>query len=161
MIRKATPEDAGQIVKIYNHYVETSLVTFEEQVVSEIDFKKRIEDILTEYPYLVYEINGAILGYAYAGIFRTRVAYRYSSESSVYVHKDHFKKGIASALYEELLKEMKAAGLKSAIGGITLPNEGSVILHEKFGFKKIAHFEKVGYKFDQWLDVGFWQLMFD
>ena len=161
MIRKATPEDSGQIVKIYNYYVETSLVTFEEQVVSEIDFKKRIEDILTDYPYLVYEINGVILGYAYAGIFRTRVAYRYSSESSVYVHKDHFKKGIASALYEELLKEMKAAGLKSAIGGITLPNEGSVILHEKFGFKKIAHFEKVGYKFDQWLDVGFWQLMFD
>ena len=161
MIRKATPQDAVQIVKIYNHYVETSLVTFEEDLVSEQDFKKRIEEILAQYPYLVYELDGKIVGYAYAGIFRTRVAYRYSSESSVYVHKDYFKKGIASALYKVLLEEMKAMGLKSAIGGITLPNEGSVILHEKFGFKKVAHFERVGFKFEQWLDVGFWQLMFD
>ncbi|MEO9532652.1 MAG: arsinothricin resistance N-acetyltransferase ArsN1 family B [Crocinitomicaceae bacterium] len=161
MIRKATPADAEQIVDIYNYYVKTSTVTFETTLVTVEDFRQRILDILKTYPYLVFEEEGKILGYAYAGIFRTRVAYRFSSEASVYIHKDHFKKGIASQLYTQLLAEMKAQGLKSAIGGITLPNEGSVILHEKFGFKKVAHFEKVGYKFDQWLDVGFWQLMFD
>jgi phosphinothricin acetyltransferase len=161
MIRKASPEDAEQLVEIYNYYVETSTVTFEETFVSTSEFAKRIVEVLEKFPYFVYEEEGKILGYAYTGVFRTRIAYRFSSEASVYVHKDHFKKGIATKLYAVLLDEMKAIGLKSALGGITLPNKGSVVLHEKFGFKKVAHFEKVGYKFDQWLDVGFWQLMFD
>jgi len=159
MIRSATPKDAEQIVEIYNHYVKTSTVTFETDLVSVEDFASRISVILEKYPYLVYEENGKIVGYAYAGIFRTRVAYVNSSEASVYVHKDHYRKGIAKKLYTELLIEMKAAGLRTAIGGITLPNDASVKLHESFGFEKVAHFKEVGRKFDQWLDVGFWQLM--
>lgn len=158
MVRSVTLNDAQQILDIYNHYVATSTVTFEEELVSLQDFTQRIADIIAKYPYLVYEEQGQIIGYAYAGVFRTRVAYRFSAESSVYVHKDHFKKGIGSKLYAALLPLMKAQGIKSAIGGVTLPNEGSVKLHEQFGFEKVAHFKAVGYKFDQWLDVGFWQL---
>ena len=159
MIRKATIQDAAQIVEIYNYYVQTSTVTFETELVSVSDFENRISSVLENYPYLVNEENGQITGYAYAGIFRTRVAYANSSESSVYVHKDHFRKGIGRKLYAELLKDMKASGLKTAIGGITLPNDASIHLHESFGFKKVAHFKEVGHKFDQWLDVGFWQLI--
>lgn len=158
-IRHAIQEDAAQIAEIYNHYIRTSTVTFETEELSADQMQERIETIQQTYPYLVYEENNQVVGYAYANIFRTRIAYKHSSESSVYVHPDHFRKGIASQLYERLLEEMKASNLKSAIGGITLPNEGSVVLHEKFGFKKVAHFEKVGFKFEQWLDVGFWQLM--
>ena len=158
MIRKVTDQDAKEIVEIYNHYIKTSTVTFETATLSETEMQERISNILEKYPYLVYEENGVVVGYAYANLFRTRIAYEHASESSVYVHPDHFKKGIATKLYDALLKEMKAYKLKTAIGGITLPNEASVVLHEKFGFKKVAHFEKVGYKFDQWLDVGYWQL---
>ena len=158
MIRPVTAADTQQILDIYNFYVATSTVTFEEELVSLIDFQNRIDEITAKYPYLVYEENGQILGYAYAGVFRTRIAYRFSAESSVYVHKDHFKKGIGSQLYTALLPLMKEQGIKSAIGGVTLPNEGSVKLHEQFGFEKVAHFKAVGFKFDQWLDVGFWQL---
>lgn len=160
MIRPVLLSDTEQILEIYNHYVATSTVTFEEKLVSAANIKNRISSILEKYPYLVFEEDGKILGYAYASIFRTRIAYRYSAESSVYVHKDHFKKGIGSKLYAALLPLMKEQGLKSAIGGITLPNEGSVKLHEQFGFEKVAHFKAVGRKFDQWLDVGFWQLTF-
>ena len=160
MIRPVNLNDADQITAIYNHYVATSTVTFEEELVSVADFKQRITEICAKYPYLVYEENGQILGYAYAGVFRTRVAYRFSAEASVYVHNNHFKKGVGSQLYAALLPEMKKMGLKSAIGGITLPNEASVKLHEQFGFVKVAHFKNVGYKFDTWLDVGFWQLEF-
>jgi len=159
MIRTATDQDAKQIVDIYNHYIKTSTVTFETTLLTEADMQNRISSILLKYPYLVFEEEGKIVGYAYANLFRTRVAYEHASESSVYVHPDHFKKGIATKLYDALLTEMRDYQLKTAIGGITLPNEASVVLHEKFGFKKVAHFEQVGYKFDQWLDVGFWQLM--
>ncbi|OIQ31520.1 MAG: phosphinothricin acetyltransferase [Crocinitomix sp. MedPE-SWsnd] len=159
MIRPASPNDADQIVKIYNYYIKTSTVTFETELLSAKDFADRIATILEKYPYLVYEEDGQIIGYAYAGIFRTRIAYANSSESSVYVHKDHYRKGIAKKLYAQLLIEMKAVDLRTAIGGITLPNDASVKLHESFGFTKVAHFKEVGHKFDQWLDVGFWQLM--
>lgn len=159
MIRKADNRDAEQIVNIYNYYIKTSTVTFETAILTKEEMKQRITKILEKYPFLVFEKDEQILGYAYANLFRTRVAYEQASESSVYVHPNHFKKGIATQLYKALLIDMKKHDLKTAIGGITLPNEASVVLHEKLGFKKVAHFEKVGYKFEQWLDVGFWQIL--
>lgn len=159
MIRKVELSDIPQILEIYNYYIRTSTVTFEEEVLVLSEFTERIKGITDRYPYLVYVEDGKILGYAYAGVFRTRIAYRFSCETSVYVHKDHYKKGIARSLYTELIDALKPLDIKSAMGGITLPNEASVKLHESMGFEKVAHFKKVGYKFDQWLDVGFWQLM--
>jgi phosphinothricin acetyltransferase len=157
MIRTVEEKDICEILDIYNYYIKHSTTTFEEEPLDLNEFSTRINNILKQYPYLVYEENGSIIGYAYASIFRTRIAYRFSVETSVYVHKDHYKKGVARKLYIELLQLLKEKGIRSAMGGITLPNEASVKLHESMGFEKAGHFKAVGYKFNQWLDVGFWQ----
>lgn len=160
MIRTVTLEDAEAIVAMYNYYIRTSIVTFEEVELTTAVMRDRIEEIAFQkgFPYLVLEENGEILGYAYARTFRERFAYRFTVESSVYVHPDHFGNGIGKALYAELLAILGKGNYHRVIGGITLPNEASVQLHEHFGFRKVAHFTEVGYKFEQWLDVGFWEL---
>mgnify|MGYP002621016368 CR=1 FL=1 len=161
MIRAIEQSDIPQILSIYEYYVLNSAATFETEVPSLEKFTERINDILRTYPYLVYEEDGKIIGYAYASVFRTRVAYRFSTEVSVYVHKDHFGKKIGKALYGELLPILKKMGFHTAIGGLTLPNDASVKLHEHFGFKKAAEFKHSGYKFGKWHNTGFWQLMLD
>jgi len=161
MVRKVLVEDGGQIAEIYNYYILNTTVTFEEQELSETQMKERIEKISSSFPYLVFEENGKILGYAYATEWRVRSAYRYSVESSVYVHKDVHGKGIGKQLYTELLNQLKAKRIHAVIGGIVLPNPISISLHEKFGFIKVAQFKEVGFKFHQWLDVGYWELLFN
>lgn len=158
MIRTVTLNDAKQLADLYNHYVRNTLITFEELEVSTADYAERIKKISADYPFIVYEENGSILGFAYGMKWRERSAYRYALESSVYVKHDAFGKGIGTKLYTELFKQLKAQGCKQVIGVITLPNETSVQLHERFGFVKAAHFRSVGIKFDTWCDVGFWQL---
>ena len=161
MVRLVRPEDAEQLTAIYNYYIETSGVTFEEDKVASSEMRFRIEkiNVKNNFPFLVYEEEGQIKGYAYATTFRERVAYRFSVESTVYVAKEHFSKGIGRILYAALLDELKKGDYHSVIGVITLPNEPSVKLHESFGFKKVGHFTEVGYKFEQWMDVGFWELL--
>lgn len=161
MIRTVQLIDAVQITPLYNHYIETSAVTFEELTITEDEMLARIQRIHfeKEYPFIVYEESGTILGYAYATLFRERVAYRFTVESTVYVHPDHFGKGIGKKLYNELLVLLKENGYHSVMGVITLPNEPSVSLHEKCGFKKAGHFTQVGFKFNQWMDVGYWELL--
>jgi len=158
MIRPAQISDAKQIARIYNYYIEHSTHTFEEEVLEVTSIESKIENIIPHLPWLVYEEEGKILGYAYATKWRVRTAYRFSVECSVYVDKNHFKKGIGRNLYESLFEILKDKNIHLVIGGITLPNDASVILHEKMGFEKVAHFKEVGYKFNKWLDVGYWQL---
>ncbi|HEV8248126.1 MAG TPA: GNAT family N-acetyltransferase, partial [Polyangiaceae bacterium] len=98
-----------------------------------------------------------IVGYAYATRWRTRPAYRFSTEITVYLDPECRRLGIGSRLYEELLAKLQARGVHAAMAGIALPNEASVALHEKFGFSKVAHFKEVGFKFNTWIDVGYWQ----
>jgi phosphinothricin acetyltransferase len=105
----------------------------------------------------VYEKEGEVVGYAYAGEWKSRCSYRYSVESSVYLKHGLSGEGIGSKLYTELFKLLETTDVHAIIGGIALPNEASVALHEKFGFEKIAHFKEVGYKFEQWVDVGYWE----
>lgn len=158
MIRQATTADAAAIAAIYNHYVLNSSVTFEELAVSTEQMAERIDQVQSDgLPWLVLEQNGELLGYAYATKWRARTAYRFSVESTVYVRDGLTAKGLGSQLYQQLLNELKALGLHLVIGGITLPNEKSVALHEKFGFVKCGHFQQVGFKFEQWRDVGYWQ----
>lgn len=158
MIRQATTADAAAIVAIYNHYVVNTSVTFEEQAVSVEHMAERIKQVQNDdLPWLVLEQNGEVLGYAYATKWRVRSAYRFSVESTVYVKANMTSQGIGSQLYQQLLAELKALGLHLVIGGITLPNEKSVALHEKLGFEKCGHFQQVGFKFEQWRDVGYWQ----
>ena len=158
MIRVVRDSDASAICKMYNHYIRETVITFEEEELTDQEMLERIKKVTNKFIWLVYELDGEILGYAYANTWRERIAYRYSIETSVYVDPNAKGKGIGKMLYQELLEYLKEKGYQQIIGGITLPNEASEKFHEHFGFKKVAHFSKVGLKFDQWHDVGFWQL---
>lgn len=157
-IRKVRLEDASAIAEIYNFYIENSIATFETEKVSAEDFQKRIEQTLKQnLPYFVSEENGELLGYAYASKWKDRFAYRFSVEVTVYLSTNATGKGLGTQLYQELFNALTQLGFHTAIGGISLPNPASEALHEKMGMVKVAHFQQVGYKFNQWIDVGYWQ----
>lgn len=158
-IRPVTSADAAAICDIYNHYVLNTSISFELEALSVADMAQRIEDLSAQFPWLVYEEQGRILGYAYASKWKPREAYRHAVESSVYLAEGSAGKGIGSQLYQALFPLLKERAVHTVIGGIAMPNAGSVGLHEKMGFVKIAHFNQVGRKFDQWIDVGYWQLI--
>lgn len=160
-IRKAMPADVQAITDIYNYYIEHSPSTFEEEVLSVDVMEQRVEDVSKKYVWLVGEVGGEIVGYAYAGQWKTRSAYRYTVETSVYVKNGMFGHGYGKQLYSELLKQVEALGYKCLIGGISLPNDASIRLHESLGFVKIGQFVKVGIKFGKWIDVGYWEKRFD
>ncbi len=159
MIRTVTAQDAKSITDIYNYYILESVVTFEEQIITEADMLARISTIQADdLPWLVAEDEaGIVIGYAYASKWRERFSYRFSVEITVYLTPDTSRNGIGTGLYRALFKELKHRSIHSVIGGITLPNPASIALHEKFGMEKVAHFKEVGLKFNQWLDVGYWQ----
>ncbi len=159
IIRKVNIEDSQRICEIYNHYVQNTCITFEEEPVSPEEMSKRIINITNAYPFLVYEMDGCLLGYAYATRWKERAAYRFSAEVTVYVDKDHLGKGIGNLLLEELMGKVKDNNVHVLMAVIALPNEKSVQLHEKFGFKKAAHFHEVGYKQNRWIDVGYWEMI--
>jgi L-amino acid N-acyltransferase YncA len=159
VIRQSAASDAEAISRIYNHYIRETIITFEEQPVSASVMAERIAEVTAAaLPWLVAERDGAIMGYAYASTWRERSAYRFSVETTIYLVPHCLGKGIGTDLYQKLLKQLKDLGLHMAIGGIALPNAASVALHEKLGFNKVAQFPEVGFKFDKWIDVGYWQL---
>lgn len=159
MIRDAVKGDSEAIAQIYNHYVENTAISFEEKSVSGSDIQHRIEGVQgAGLPWLVAVEEGGVVGYAYATKWKERSAYRFSVEVSVYLSSQVQGKGLGAKLYETLFSKLKESGIHTVIGGITLSNPASVALHEKMGMKKVAHFEKVGFKFNQWHDVGYWQL---
>ena len=158
-IRPALAEDAGRIAAIYNHYIAESCITFETEPVSEADMATRIRDTLAvPLPWLVAEDSGHVAGYAYASKWKGRCAYRFAVETTIYLDPDTTGDGLGTKLYAELVDAVRAASMTTAIGGIALPNDASIRLHERLGFRKVGHFERVGYKHDTWVDVGYWQL---
>lgn len=159
MIRSANINDAADIAEIYNHNILYSTSTFEEEIVTQEEMQSRIEITQETHPWLVYIDEEKVQGYAYAKQLKDRSAYKFSVEISVYVHHEHGGKGIAFSLYQELMSKLKKQGIHAVIAGITLPNEASIRLHEKLGMEKIAHYKEVGFKFDQWLDVGYWEMI--
>ena len=159
MIRTATAADGKEICDIYNYYVQQTIITFEEELVSATEMQRRIKQTEKKLPWIVFAKHNKIVGYAYASEWKSRCAYRHSVESTVYLKNGESGHGIGSKLYQELLSQLKLKKYHAAIGGIALPNENSVKLHEKFGFEKVAQFKEVGYKFGQWIDVGYWELM--
>jgi phosphinothricin acetyltransferase len=161
MIRNAKIEDAAAIAEIYNYYIENTIVTFDEKLVSKMEMEHKILTVSAKYPFIVFEENDEILGYAYGGDWKPRTAYKYTVESSIYLNPKITHRGIGSLLYTELLKRLIEINIHVVIGGISLPNEASIALHEKFGFKKVAEFNEVGYKFDKWINVGYWELQLD
>lgn len=159
MIRAASETDAAVVCSIYNHYVLNTWVTFEEEAVSEREMRVRIKDASASLPWLVLEERDEVVGYAYATRWKSRSAYRYSVEGTVYLRQDVVGRGFGRQLYDRLIAEVRAAGMHLVIGGIALPNQASQRLHEKMGFKKVAHFEQVGWKLNRWIDVGYWELI--
>jgi len=160
MLRPVRPDDAPSIAEIYNHYILNSPATFEEVSLGPGEMRQRILETTQAYPWFVCEEDGEILGYCYGRKWRERAAYRHSVEVSVYLHPSAAGKGRGSALFEALLAGLRSRRFHSVIGGVALPNPSSVALLEKFGLRQIAHFREVGYKFGQWIDVGYWQLLF-
>lgn len=161
-IRSATQDDAAAIAHIYNHYVVDTSVTFETAPVAAEDMAQRISETLgASLPWLVAEQAGLVVGYAYASKWKGRCAYRFAVESTVYLAPGQTGKGFGRLLYPALIDALRARSMHTVIGGIALPNDPSVRLHEHLGFRKVAHFEQVGYKQERWVDVGYWQLVFE
>ncbi len=161
LIRAATVDDAARIADIYDHYVRTSTVTFEESAVGREEIVRRMAAVdAAGLPWLVAQPapDLPLAGYAYATPWRARSAYRFSVESSVYVAPEAMGRGVGEALCRALFARLQTLGRHTVIAGITLPNPASIALHERLGLVKVAHFRRVGYKFGRWLDVGYWQL---
>ena len=161
MIRKVEHSDADAICEIYNYYVANTVVTFEEEPVSSTEMRVRIAETLSaELPWFVAEHAGNIIGYAFASKWKGRCAYRFAVEVTVYLSPNSVSNGLGTKLYEALFSSLKEKSMHVAMGGIALPNPASIALHEKFGMRKVAHFKEVGFKFDNWVDVGYWQITF-
>jgi L-amino acid N-acyltransferase YncA len=158
-IRHCLPSDAARICEIYNHYVRETVITFEEEPVAESEMASRIREIGGRWTWLVAEDAGTVAGYAYASAWKTRSAYRYSVESTVYIAPEQTRRGFGMLLYRALIAALRARNVHYVTGGIALPNPASVALHERLGFRKIGHFSEVGFKLGRWVDVGYWELI--
>ena len=186
MIRPVRLSDASAIANIYNPYIRDSIVTFEEIEIDAMEITRRIQAVeALKLPWLVWietgeaddkpieeltekprdaeidpptETSGKVIGYAYAGKFRERAAYRFTVETAVYLDANQLGRGIGRILYQELIKELKSRSLNRAIGVISLPNPASIKLHESVGFSKVGVLSAAGRKFDRWIDVGLWEL---
>jgi len=160
LICPAELRHADDIAGIYNHYVLETIVTFEEELVSPLATRERMVEVKAmSLPWFVAMQAGQVIGYSHASKWKGRCAYRYSAETTVYVDRQHTGRGIGVQLYTALLKALRELKYHAAIGGIALPNEASVKLHEKMGFHKVGQFEQVGFKHGQWIDVGYWQII--
>lgn len=158
MIRAAMPTDAADLLAIYAPYVRETLITFEYTVPTQAVFAQRIRHTLdNQYPYLVAEERGTIVGYAYASAFHPRAAYQWTAELSVYVSLAAHGRGIGRQLYAALEAALIAQGVVQAVACIAYPATGSITFHEKMGYQQVAHFKQVGYKFAQWVDVVWMQ----
>lgn len=157
-LRFARLEDASAFSRIYGPIVLQTAISFEIEPPGPAEFAERIRSITAKYPWLCMEIEGEVVGYAYGSSHRARAAYEWSVEVSAYVSEIHRGEGIGKALYQALFQILKLQGFHTALAGITLPNEGSVALHESLGMKPLGIYHSVGFKHDGWHDVGWWEL---
>ncbi len=161
MIRPVEISDASAIADIYNYYINETIITFELEPIGAAEIQSRIGNTTKSgLPYLVYldPTSKELVGYAYAGQWRKRIAYRFVVESAIYLKKGWEGQGIGTQLYAKLFDQLREKEFRSVIAGVSLPNEASVAVHRSMGFRKAGVFERVGYKFDKWIDVEFWQL---
>src|ERR671916_3326472 len=157
-IRLATERDAEQVAAIYAPNVTDSIISFELEPPTAHQMRRRIQDTLQRYPWLVCERQGRILGFAYAGAHGSRAAYQWSVNVSVYVHESARRTGVGRALYASLFAALGLQGFYNAYAGATLPNPASVGLHEAVGVRPVGVYRGVGYKMGAWHDVVWWHL---
>lgn len=159
IIRSVHEKDAGAICSIYNYYISNTYFTFEEDVLSKHIIKERIWQVTKHFPWFVCEIEGEIVGYAYATSWKARSAYRFTAESTVYLKHDFVGKGVGTQLYKNLIEQLKKSGFYCVLATISLPNDASIGFHRKFGFKETGIIREVGLKFNRRIDVGIYQLI--
>jgi phosphinothricin acetyltransferase len=157
LIRPATEADAKALLDIYRPFVERTVVSFETEAPSPEQFAARIATALNGWAWLVAEEGGKCIGYAYGTAHRERAAYRWSVETSAYVHSNHYHRGIGKALYAELFERLRTKGYCNALAIVTLPNDASMALHKSVGFQSIGVFRRAGWKFGAWQDVAWLQ----
>jgi len=156
-IRPARADDAARICVIYNHHVTDTTVTFDETPLEAREMARRIR--AATLPWLVIEDTGVLAGYARASTWKTRAAYRYTVESSVYVDARFQRRGHGRRIYEALLAALRRRDVHVVLAGIALPNPASIALHERLGFVHAGVMREVGWKFGRWVDVGYWALV--
>lgn len=159
-IRSAISNDAESLVNIYKYYVENTAISFEYETPSIVEFKNRIAHTLENYPYLVAEQDGKIIGYAYASQFHERAAYSRCAEVSIYVDKETRKCGVGKILYTELEKKLKEMGILNLYACIAWTDKkdeyldnNSTEFHAHLGYEEIGKFHECGYKFERWYDM--------
>lgn len=157
-VRAAHIDDLESMVAIYRPIVHETAISFELAAPDVEEFRRRLRRVTEHDPWLVAEVGGQVAGYAYAAPFKERPAYASTRETTVYVHPDHRSKGLGSLLLTSVLDHLAARDDHRAVAFITLPNPGSVALHERAGFSHVGTLREVGRKFDRWHDVGIWEV---
>ncbi len=160
-IRAARVDDAPAIAAIYAPYVAETPISLEIAVPTSEEIAKRMATLHPAYPWLVYDIGGSLIGYAYAGPHSERAGYRWSANATVYVARGYHRKGIGRTLYSRLLSILRRQGFHAIFGGITWPNPASVGLHEACGFSAVGVYRQAGFKLGAWWDVGWWGCVLD
>ncbi len=158
VVREARPQDGAAVAAVYRPYVLETPVSFEEQPPDAQEMTNRITEITKKYPYLIAELDGRVIGYAYGTKFHARASYRWSVEIAIYLEQSCRRRGIGRTLCNRLLPLLTAQGFAVAYAGITLPNPFSTGLFEALGFTRVALFHGCGFKFGAWHDVGTWEL---
>jgi L-amino acid N-acyltransferase YncA len=156
--RLARADDFAAIAAITNHWIRTTAIHFGYEDVAAADLLATWREHEHHFPWLVAELDGAVVGYAKSGSWRARAAYGWTTETGIYLHPARCGQGLGQPLYRRLCELLARQGFHSAIGGIALPNPASVALHERLGFRPRGVVARAGRKFDRWHDVGFWQL---
>jgi phosphinothricin acetyltransferase len=159
LIRNAVPDlDADACLAIYAPFVVGTAVSFEEQVPDHSEFVDRMRRAQSTHAWMVADVSGETIGFAYGAPHRQRAAYRWSTDTTVYVAPEHRRAGVGRALYSQLLARLAQRGYHMACAGIALPNDASVGLHESLGFVPVGVYRRIGWKAGAWRDVGWWQL---
>jgi L-amino acid N-acyltransferase YncA len=156
-LRLARPDDAEHIKAIYAPIVRDTIIAFETESPSLDEMRRRILSTLVDYPWLVAEQDDGVLGYAYASQHRTRAAYRWACDVTIYLAEAARGQGLGARLYSKLFRMLERQGFYQAFAGISLPNAPSIALHKKLGFRHLGTYAQVGYKLGGWHDVGWWR----
>jgi phosphinothricin acetyltransferase len=159
LIRDADPDrDAAACAAIYAPSVTEGVASLEERAPEPHEMADRIRITARTYPWLVAEIDGTVVGYAYGSRHHDRAAYRWTADVTVYISDAHHRRGVGRALYATLFPLLERQGIYELCAGVTLPNDASVGLHESLGFKPVGVYRDVAFKFGQWYSVGWWQM---